>query len=191
MKDLLKLTRPTNLLIIVATMALMRYGVIGGHLERGLRQLVSEVGDVQRSELILPAHFGPQMPLLHFLLLVLSTVLIAAGGNVINDYFDTRIDRINKPGKVIVGRTVRRRVAMTAHAKHPDDALAFMEFLTSPEAQSIYAAANHEYPVSDAAAPSEMVASWGSFTPDNIDLTVLAHDRGEALKLTQEIDFDG
>ena len=82
-------------------------------------------------------------------------------------------------------------VAMTAHAKHPDDARAFMEFLTSPEAQSIYAAANHEYPVSDAAAPSEMVASWGSFTPDNIDLTVLAHDRGEALKLTQEIDFDG
>ena len=120
MKDLLKLTRPTNLLIIAATMALMRYGVIGGHLERGLRQLVSELGDVQRSELILPAHFGPQMPLLHFLVLVLSTVLIAAGGNVINDYFDTRIDRINKPGKVIVGRTVRRRVAMTAHAMQGD-----------------------------------------------------------------------
>ncbi|MCB9178518.1 MAG: geranylgeranylglycerol-phosphate geranylgeranyltransferase [Flavobacteriales bacterium] len=116
MKDLLKLTRPTNLLIIAATMALMRYGVIGGHLERGLHQLVAEVGDVQRSELILPAHFGPQLPLFHFVLLVLSTMLVAAGGNVINDYFDTRIDRINKPGKVIVGRTVKRRVAMTAHA---------------------------------------------------------------------------
>lgn len=116
MKDLLKLTRPANLLIIAATMLLMRYGVIGGHLERGLHQLVAEVGDVQRNELILPAHFGPQMPLPHFILLILSTVLIAAGGNVINDYFDTRIDRINKPGQVIVGRTVKRRVAMTAHA---------------------------------------------------------------------------
>jgi 4-hydroxybenzoate polyprenyltransferase len=55
------------------------------------------------------------MPLPISSLLVLSTVLIAAGGNVINDYFDTRIDRINKPGDVIVGRTVKRRVAMTAH----------------------------------------------------------------------------
>lgn len=116
MKDLLKLTRPTNLVIIAATMLLMRYGVIGGHLERGLNQLVTEVGGVERSELILPPHFGPQMPLLHFILLILSTVFIAAGGNVINDYFDTRIDRINKPGQVIVGRTVKRRVAMTAHA---------------------------------------------------------------------------
>ncbi|MCC6540969.1 MAG: geranylgeranylglycerol-phosphate geranylgeranyltransferase [Flavobacteriales bacterium] len=116
MKDLLKLTRPTNLLIIAATMLLMRYGVIGGHLERGLQQLCSDVADVQRSTLILPPGFGPQMPLVLFLLLVLSTILIAAGGNVINDYFDTRIDRINKPGQVIVGRTVRRRVAMTAHA---------------------------------------------------------------------------
>lgn len=116
MKDLLKLMRPTNLLIIAATMLLMRYGVIGGHLERGLNQLVAEVGAVERSELILPPDFGPQMPLVHFILLILSTVLIAAGGNVINDYFDTRIDRINKPGEVIVGRTVKRRVAMTAHA---------------------------------------------------------------------------
>lgn len=112
----LRLTRPLNLLIIAGTMVLMRYGVIGGNLERGLNQLVGEVGDVTRDQLILPEGFGPQMPLFHFMLLVLSTVLVAAGGNVINDYFDTRIDRINKPGDVIVGRTVKRRVAMTGHA---------------------------------------------------------------------------
>ena len=116
MKDLIRLTRPANLLIISATMVLMRYGVIGGNLERGLHQLVAEVGGVERADLILPPGFGPQMPLVHFILLVLSTVLIAAGGNIINDYFDTRIDRINKPDGVIVGRTVKRRVAMTGHA---------------------------------------------------------------------------
>lgn len=82
-------------------------------------------------------------------------------------------------------------VAMTKHAKNPEDALKFMEFLTSPEAQGIYAAANHEYPVSPDAEPSPMVASWGSFTPDDIDLMTLAGARGEALKLTQEVDFDG
>jgi iron(III) transport system substrate-binding protein len=80
---------------------------------------------------------------------------------------------------------------MTAHAKNAEDALAFMEFLTSPTAQGIYAAANYEYPVSSEVAPSDVVASWGSFTPDTIPLTALASERGEALKLTQEVDFDG
>ncbi|MEO8591145.1 MAG: geranylgeranylglycerol-phosphate geranylgeranyltransferase [Flavobacteriales bacterium] len=116
MRDLLRLTRPVNLLIIVATMLLMRYGVIGGNLERGLNDLIGQAGtEVQRDQLSLPDHFGPQMPLYLFVLLVLSTVLIAAAGNMINDYFDTRIDRINKPDQVIVGRTVKRRVAMTGH----------------------------------------------------------------------------
>jgi len=116
MRDLIRLTRPVNLLIIAATMLLMRYGVIGGNLERGLNELIDQVEvSVQRAELSLPEHYGPQMPLYLFLLLVLSTVLIAAAGNMINDYFDTRIDRINKPEQVIVGRTVKRRVAMTGH----------------------------------------------------------------------------
>lgn len=112
----LRLTRPLNLLIIVVTMLLMRYGVIGGHLERGLHVLLLQLDvPVERAELIIDPGFGPQMPLPLFVLLVISTILIAAAGNVINDYFDTRIDRINKPGEVIVGRTVKRRVAMTAH----------------------------------------------------------------------------
>jgi 4-hydroxybenzoate polyprenyltransferase len=77
--------------------------------------LIEDGNGFQRSELVLPEDFGPQLPLHLFVLLVLSTVLIAAAGNIINDYFDTRIDRINKPGEVIVGRTVKRRVAMTTH----------------------------------------------------------------------------
>lgn len=116
MKALLALSRPVNLLIIAATMVLMREGVVRGFLERGLSQLLAQDGSGStRDELIIPAEFGPQLPLSLFILLVLSTVLIAAAGNIINDYFDTRIDRINKPGEVIVGRTVKRRVAMTAH----------------------------------------------------------------------------
>lgn len=116
MAGLLRLTRPLNLLIIVVTMLLIRYGLIAGHLERGLTELLRQTGtDATRDEFILDPGFGPQLPLHLFVLLVLSTVLIAAGGNIINDYFDTRIDRINKPGRVIVGRTVKRRVAMVAH----------------------------------------------------------------------------
>ena len=112
----LRLTRPLNLLIMAITMVLIRYGLIVGHLERGLKQLLHETGtSATRDELIIDPGFGPQLPLHLFILLVLSTVLIAAGGNVINDHFDTRIDRINKPGQVIVGRTVKRRVAMMGH----------------------------------------------------------------------------
>jgi 4-hydroxybenzoate polyprenyltransferase len=112
----LKLTRPVNLFIIGLTMFLMRYGVIEGNLERGLNQLAAHQDvAVPRSELHVPEGFSAQMPMHHFLLLILGTVLIAGAGNVINDYFDTRIDRINKPGQVIVGRKIKRRVAMGGH----------------------------------------------------------------------------
>ncbi len=50
-----------------------------------------------------------------FALLVLSILLIAAGGNIINDYFDLRADRINKPHRIIIGKHVSRRVAMASH----------------------------------------------------------------------------
>ncbi|HQV51858.1 MAG: geranylgeranylglycerol-phosphate geranylgeranyltransferase [Flavobacteriales bacterium] len=116
MFDLLRLTRPVNLVIIALTMVAIRYGVVAGNLERGLSHLMTEIGgDIQRADLLVPAGYGPQLQPIHFWLLVFSTVLIAAAGNIINDYFDTRIDRINKPDEVIVGRTVKRRVAMTAH----------------------------------------------------------------------------
>jgi 4-hydroxybenzoate polyprenyltransferase len=50
-----------------------------------------------------------------FALLVFSTMLIAAAGYIINDYFDTRPDLINKPARVVVGVTISRKVAMMLH----------------------------------------------------------------------------
>lgn len=90
-----KLTRPLNLAIIALTMWLMRYYV--------LRPMV-EVNDLKL-----------QLSNFNFLLLVLSTVLIAAAGNVINDYFDQQTDRVNKPQNIIVGVHVKRRTAMAIH----------------------------------------------------------------------------
>jgi len=91
----LRLLRPFNLLIIALTMALMRYFV--------LQPLVAING------------FELQLTTWQFAVLVLSTVLIAAAGNVINDYFDQRTDRVNKPAHIIVGVHVKRRVAMLMH----------------------------------------------------------------------------
>ena len=48
-------------------------------------------------------------------LLITATVLIAAGGYVINDYFDVKIDFINKPDKQIVGNKISRHKAMLLH----------------------------------------------------------------------------
>jgi len=52
---------------------------------------------------------------LDFLILTMSTVFIAAGGYIINDYYDQKIDLINRPNKVVVGTKMRRRIAMLAH----------------------------------------------------------------------------
>lgn len=50
-----------------------------------------------------------------FFLMVTSTVMIAAGGYIINDYYDQKIDMINRPDRVVVGTLFRRRLAMLAH----------------------------------------------------------------------------
>jgi 4-hydroxybenzoate polyprenyltransferase len=56
-----------------------------------------------------------QFPWYDFVILVLSTVCITAGGYVINDYFDIRTDLINR-GEVIVGTKISRRKAMLWHS---------------------------------------------------------------------------
>lgn len=51
----------------------------------------------------------------YFLLLVASSLLIAAAGNIINDYFDRNIDEINKPEKKIIDTFIKRRWAIVMH----------------------------------------------------------------------------
>ncbi len=52
----------------------------------------------------------------NFLLLALSTILIAAAGYIINDYFDIKIDLVNKPKKVVLDRIIPRKQAIVSHA---------------------------------------------------------------------------
>lgn len=82
-------------------------------------------------------------------------------------------------------------VAMTKAAPNREEALKFMEWLSSDEAQRIYAETNHEFPVKPGVARSELVAGWGEFTPDSISLSRIAELRPTALKLIEEVNFDG
>jgi len=82
-------------------------------------------------------------------------------------------------------------VAMTKAAPNHDAALKLMEFLSSDEAQKIYAETNHEFPVKPGVPVSALVASWGAFTPDTLPLIDIAAERPVALKIMEEINFDG
>ena len=44
-----------------------------------------------------------------------STIMIAAGGYIINDYYDVKIDLVNKPERVVIGKTITRRYAILFH----------------------------------------------------------------------------
>jgi len=82
-------------------------------------------------------------------------------------------------------------MAMTKAAPNRDDALTLMEWLTGAEAQQLYASEVYEYPVAPGTAPDAMVADWGGFTPDDVNLMDLARLRPAALKLVETVDFDG
>ena len=82
-------------------------------------------------------------------------------------------------------------IAMTKAAPNRDEALLLMEYLVSPDAQAIYADINNEYPVLEGAALSELVASWGAFEADDLPLDALSAGRSVALRIMEEVDFDG
>jgi 4-hydroxybenzoate polyprenyltransferase len=91
----LKLIRIQNLLIIAFTQYMVRWCLLHPILQSaGLELRMSE---------------------LNFFLLSLSTVMLAAAGYIINDYFDVKIDKVNKPERLVIGKGVKRRVAIGAH----------------------------------------------------------------------------
>ncbi len=53
---------------------------------------------------------------IHLFLLSLATILIAGGGYAINDYYDVKIDYINKPDRVVIGKSITRRHAILFHS---------------------------------------------------------------------------
>jgi 4-hydroxybenzoate polyprenyltransferase len=106
MKAFLNLIRWPNLLIVALTMILMRYAVIAPVISKINVELINGTGGEVPLSL--------QFPWYYFLILVVATLFITAGGYVINDYFDIKTDLINK-GEVIVSTKISRRQAMMWH----------------------------------------------------------------------------
>lgn len=94
-KAYIRIIRPINLLIMAVMLMLVRYCIfLPVFTENRLEGL---------------------MPDWQFFLLVLATVLIAAGGYVINDVLDIEPDRVNKPGKQVVGRMISEETGNKLH----------------------------------------------------------------------------
>lgn len=90
-----RMIRLSNLLIVAVSQVLVRQCLI--------------------VPLLKQVHMEPQLPPGSFAFLVLATVFITAGGYAINDYFDRKIDRVNKPETQIVGALIYPRHAMAYH----------------------------------------------------------------------------
>lgn len=89
----IKLVRFPNLLFIILTQGLFEYCIF--------RPLFKDV--------------IPENNFLQFCLLVGASLLIAAAGYIINDYFDINIDEVNKPNQMVIGKIISRRWAIAWH----------------------------------------------------------------------------
>ena len=80
--------------------------------------------------------------------------------------------------------------AVTQSAKHLDTAIKFLEFLSSDNAQRIFAAENFEYPLKEGVAIDPLVASWGTFKADDRNLAEIVAQHAEASKMMDRVAFD-
>ena len=72
------------------------------------------------------------------------------------------------------------------YAPNKANAIKFLEFLISKEAQDVFATVNYEYPVNPEAKTSELLKSWGDFKEDNVDLSLLGENNKKAVLLFDE-----
>jgi iron(III) transport system substrate-binding protein len=72
---------------------------------------------------------------------------------------------------------------VAANAPNKDNAIKFLEFMISPEAQAIFAGANFEYPVRDGAEAAQVISSWGDFKEDEINVVELGRNNADAVKV--------
>lgn len=72
---------------------------------------------------------------------------------------------------------------VVAASKHKAQAQHFLEWLASAEAQGEFASANFEFPVLAGAHVDPVVAAWGEFKPDPVNIAVAGHRQAEAVRL--------
>lgn len=75
---------------------------------------------------------------------------------------------------------------VTNFASNKENAVKLIEFLSSEEAQSIFAEGNHEYPANPKVNASATVSSWGKFKEDTIELNEIGKNTKKAVEIATE-----
>jgi iron(III) transport system substrate-binding protein len=126
---------------------------------------------------------------------------IAAGQcdvTIANTYYLARLQTKDPTFPVAVfwpnqdGRGVHVNISgagVTQHAKHRAEAIQLIEFLTSPDAQHLYADANYEYPANPAVKPDQLIAAWGTFKSDTVDVAAAGALQAAAVKLMDRVGY--
>ena len=99
--------------------------------------------------------------------------------NAINLVFTNQNDRGNHIN-VAGGGVVK-------YSKNKDNAIALLEFLTTPQAQKLYSSMNYEYPVNPTMTLSNELKSWGNFKEDELPIEKLAELAPIAQKIIDRV----
>jgi iron(III) transport system substrate-binding protein len=74
-------------------------------------------------------------------------------------------------------------------SKHRAEAIKFLEFLSSPEAQAVWAEASFEYPANPQVPPQPLLAQWGTFKMDDINVAAAGEFQAAATKLADRAGY--
>ena len=117
---------------------------------------------------------------------------------IVNTYYYGRLHKQNPDLKVKLfwpnqaDRGVHVNLSgagITKYAPHADEARKLLEWMTTEEAQSIFAGVNQEFPANPSVQPSEEVAAWGEFKADTIPVEVAGKRQAEAIRLMDRADW--
>lgn len=108
----LRLVRFGNLLVIGVTMCIVQIFLAQHGSSEHYQPKLDQLGNASNNPSQIENLFVANNLNLDFLLLILSVIFIAGAGNIINDYFDIKADRVNKPEKMVVEKHIKRRWAI-------------------------------------------------------------------------------
>ncbi|HSE93247.1 MAG TPA: extracellular solute-binding protein [Methylomirabilota bacterium] len=78
---------------------------------------------------------------------------------------------------------------VTAHARHRANAIKFLEFLSTPEAQQMFADLSHEFPANPQAGVNALVTRWGAFKRDDVNVAAAGEFQAAAVRLADRAGY--
>lgn len=121
---------------------------------------------------------------------------------IVNHYYWARLAKSDEPeSQEVVGKTAVffpnqadrgthvniSGVGVVTGAENKESAIAFLEFLVSPEAQQVFANSNNEYPVVEGVAMEPIVAELGEFKVDEVNVSAYGRNNPEVVKLVDRV----